>query len=385
MTVTAIVALVDLGRGHVIDDGGKSTPWLLYGVIVVSALVIVGAIPLLIKRQAHGSVRARPAPAAKPRVEGTGEKVRVFGTTVDPYERYQPDFAQSSPLAASRRSDPRDGTGPAVAAGTVSIAAAMGLAFVAAGPGTYLLAGAEDTAAWIALGFAGLITVLMPGIPVSYLRQLQACWTRSPPSRAPLLGLGLGLGLPGTGGLGLGLGLASSVCVQGGVSGPVHAPYAHTQAQDSHSDSHSHVVGCPTMRPPTLPLHRPTASPARRHTCPLTRVQWWRKVKRLPAAEAEARPVDARQRKKQWAHGARCRGPTALLTSGGRSRSRPDAPRRAVSARCSAACSAWLSAASSDAGSGLRKLPRPGLPPEPSLFMRFGNAAPPYSSGIGWP
>lgn len=173
VVVTAIVALVDLGRGHVIDGDGKSTPWLLYSVIVVSALVIVGAIPLLIRARRTALTPPAPVPAPKPRVEGTGEKVRVFGTTVDPYERYQPDFAQSSP---SRRADaliPATELDRLWLRGTVSIAAAMGLAFVADGLGTYLLAGEQDTAAWIAFGAAGLITVLMPVIPVSYLRQLR--------------------------------------------------------------------------------------------------------------------------------------------------------------------------------------------------------------------
>ena len=180
VTVTASVALVDLGRGHVIDDDGKSTPWLLYSVIVVSALVIVGAIPLLIKARRTAASAPAPAPAAKPRVEGTGEKVRVFGTTVDPYERYQPDFAQSSP---SRRADaliPATELDRLLLRGTVSIAAAMGLALVAVVLGTYLLAGAKDTAALISLGFAGLVTVLMPGIPVSYLRQLRGVLDEEP-------------------------------------------------------------------------------------------------------------------------------------------------------------------------------------------------------------
>ena len=35
--------------------------------------------------------------------EAPTEKLKVFGTTVDPYERYQPDYVQSS---ASRRADP---------------------------------------------------------------------------------------------------------------------------------------------------------------------------------------------------------------------------------------------------------------------------------------
>jgi len=177
ISVTAIVALVNLGRGHVVDGDGKETPWLLYSVIVVSALVIIGAIPLLIR--ARRSALAAPvssgqAAATRPRPPaGSGEKVRVFGTTVDPYERYQPDFAQSSP---SRRADaliPATELDRLWLRGTVSLAAAIGLAFVGVGVATYLLAGEQDTAAWVSLGVAGLITVLMPAIPVTYLRQLR--------------------------------------------------------------------------------------------------------------------------------------------------------------------------------------------------------------------
>ena len=47
--VAATVALVDLGRGHPESSTTSGTPWLLYTVIGVSALVIIGAIPLLVR------------------------------------------------------------------------------------------------------------------------------------------------------------------------------------------------------------------------------------------------------------------------------------------------------------------------------------------------
>lgn len=186
MVVTAIVALVDLGRGHVVGGDGKQTPWLLYSVIVVSGLVILGAIPLLIR--ARRSALADPTASgesskapSKPRLpQGPSGKVRVFGATVDQYERYQPDFAQSSP---SRRADaliPATALDRVWLRCTVSIAAAMGLAFVGVSLATYLLAGDKDTFAWVALGVSGLVTVLMPAIPVTYLRQLRGVLDEAP-------------------------------------------------------------------------------------------------------------------------------------------------------------------------------------------------------------
>ncbi|BBX08537.1 hypothetical protein MAIC_33400 [Mycolicibacterium aichiense] len=187
VTVIAIVALVDMSRGHSANAGGSDTPWLLYSIIIVSAVIIVGAIPLLIRarRTALSDSRLTPEPAkaAPPRptsapaapargTEAPTEKLKVFGSTVDPYERYQPDFAQSS---ASRRADPLI---PATELDrlwlrcTVMLAGAIGLALVGVSTATYLMAVDNDTAAWVALGLAGVITVAMPAIPVTYLRQL---------------------------------------------------------------------------------------------------------------------------------------------------------------------------------------------------------------------
>jgi hypothetical protein len=191
VTVIAIVALVDMSRGHIAGNDSSRTPWLLYSIIAVSALIIVGAIPLLIRarRSALADARLTPseppkaapprpaASAAAPAAPGRGkeaptEKLKVFGATVDPYERYQPDFAQSS---ASRRADPLI---PATELDrlwlrcTSMMGGAIGLALVGVSTATYLLAVDNDSAAWVALGLAAVITIVMPAVPVTYLRQL---------------------------------------------------------------------------------------------------------------------------------------------------------------------------------------------------------------------
>lgn len=197
VTVIAIVALVDMSRGHTASSGGSHTPWLLYSIIIVSGLIILGAIPLLIRARrtalSDSRLTSEPAKTVPPRptsapaapVRGTEaptEKMKVFGSTVDPYERYQPDFAQSS---ASRRADPLI---PATELDrlwlrcTVMLAGAIGLALVGVSTATYLMAVNNDTAAWVALGLAAVITIAMPAIPVTYLRQLHGAVEEAVPA-----------------------------------------------------------------------------------------------------------------------------------------------------------------------------------------------------------
>jgi hypothetical protein len=201
VTVIAIVALVDMSRGHAASTGGSHTPWLLYSIIIVSAVIIVAAIPLLIRARRTALADSRltsPEPARAPLqrpattpvapaapvrgAEAPTEKLKVFGSTVDPYERYQPDFAQSS---ASRRADPLI---PATELDrlwlrcTVMLAGAIGLALVGVSTATYLMAVANDTGAWVALGLAAVITVAMPAIPITYLRQLHGAVEEAVPA-----------------------------------------------------------------------------------------------------------------------------------------------------------------------------------------------------------
>ncbi|HET9541361.1 MAG TPA: DUF2561 family protein [Candidatus Limnocylindria bacterium] len=180
--VAASVALVDLGRGHPIAPEGSDTPWLLYAVIGISAVVIVGAVPLLLRarRTALDAPRParttgeRPAPGQPPSARGAEaptEKLRAFKSVA---EQVNPRPGYPAPSAAIRAA-------PSVLVSAVdqlwlrcavAIACAMGVATLAIGVATYLMASDNNTAAWILYGLAGLVTLAMPALAWFYLRQL---------------------------------------------------------------------------------------------------------------------------------------------------------------------------------------------------------------------
>ena len=194
MSVVATVALVQLGRGR--DAGPDGQPsWLLYSIIAVSALIIAGAIPLLLRARRTaladpgstgsdsggvsgsgvsgsgvsgsgvvGSGVADPGPVLP--VEAPTEKLRVFGTAVDPYARE----AAPEPAAVSRV--PASVVDRLWLRGTASLLGAMGLALTAVATATYLLATGSDTGTWVALSTAAVITVAMPAVLVAFARRL---------------------------------------------------------------------------------------------------------------------------------------------------------------------------------------------------------------------
>ena len=166
-SVFAVTALARLGSGHP-GGGEKQSSWLLYTVIAVSALVIAGAVPLLLRARRASAADSGPAEeeaapvAAHRAADAPAEKVRVFG--VDPNARRAPEQpVEWAPAAAVDRLWLR---------GTVSLVAAIGLALTAVAVGTYLLAAVGDTAAWVALGVAGAITAAMPAILVFFQRRV---------------------------------------------------------------------------------------------------------------------------------------------------------------------------------------------------------------------
>jgi Protein of unknown function (DUF2561) len=168
--VAATVALVDLGRGHPPGETGSSTPWLLYVIIAVSALVIALAIPLLLRarRNALGETGAVSAP---PRASSAALTPAASVALVDRdppgYPGPMPARLTSSALSAEMldRMWLRCGLG---------VLTATGVAMVAVALAAYLLSVESDSGAWAALAVAAVITVAMTAIPVFYLRQLKA-------------------------------------------------------------------------------------------------------------------------------------------------------------------------------------------------------------------
>jgi hypothetical protein len=182
--VAATVALVDLGRGHPDSSGQSATPWLLYSVIGISAAVIIGAVPLLLR--ARRSALAEPPPPTRasvrtapgqpqPPVRGTEaptEKLRMLGTAADAVKR--PGYSAPREAITVAPSPLMTAIDQLWLRCAVVIACAMGIAMVAIGVATYLMAVESNAAAWVFYGLAGLVTLVMPAIPWFYLRQLRA-------------------------------------------------------------------------------------------------------------------------------------------------------------------------------------------------------------------
>lgn len=171
VSVAATVALADLGRGFHKVAKNTHTPWVLYAVIIVSALIIAGAIPMLLRarRMAHdeppaGSVDALVRRVAK-RPASSG-----YSTARTADERARQDRVKAYAPAA-------EWSGAAVdriwLRGTVALMGAMGAALVAVGVATYLMAVGHDGASWISYVFAAVITAAMPVLEWLHVRQLR--------------------------------------------------------------------------------------------------------------------------------------------------------------------------------------------------------------------
>lgn len=167
VSVAAGVALVDLGRGFH-KEAGTPHAGLLYAVIGVSALIILAAIPVLI--------RARNNPGAWPAVRATGVAAHRGGAT--PIRAgYAAPHAGHQGASAWATGWLEEAVDRIWLRGTLSLASAVGGAWVAVAAGTYLMAVGKDGAAWAGYGLAGAVTAAMPVIPWLYLRQLRQLLT----------------------------------------------------------------------------------------------------------------------------------------------------------------------------------------------------------------
>lgn len=168
--VAATVALADLaGASAPAADGG--TPWLLYGVIGVSAVVIAGAVPLLLR--ARRNAQGEHASLTVQRADTMPGQESAGRTAEPPTEKLS--------VAALREVPSRLDAGPGNARVeqlwrrcALVIAIAVGAAMVAIGVATYLMAVGNDIASWVLYGLAAVITLAMPVAPWWYLHEIRA-------------------------------------------------------------------------------------------------------------------------------------------------------------------------------------------------------------------
>jgi hypothetical protein len=162
--VAATVALTDLGRPAP-QTSGADTPWLLYAVIGVSAVVIAGAIPLLLRARRSAQTEPAPVPLTRERTtapvgEPATEKMRVAGSAAPLPASLPPGYPTAAVDQLWLRS-------------VLLIVTAMGVATIAIGAATYSMAAENDTVAWILYGLAAVVTLAMPVAAWWYLRRLR--------------------------------------------------------------------------------------------------------------------------------------------------------------------------------------------------------------------
>lgn len=163
--VAATVALTGLGSTQPAASSDGETPWLLYTVIGVSAVVIIGAVPLLLR--ARQTAQAEPESAALTRERGPAadepatEKLRITPVVQQVSNRLEPGL----PTADIDRLWLQC---------ALVLGIAMGVAMIAIGAATYLMAVGNDTISWVLYGLVAVITLAMPVAPWWYLRELRA-------------------------------------------------------------------------------------------------------------------------------------------------------------------------------------------------------------------
>ncbi|RUP03264.1 MAG: DUF2561 family protein [Mycobacterium sp.] len=170
VSVAAAVALADLGRGFHKMARTPHTTWVLYAVIVVSALIIAGAIPVLLRArrmtQAEPVVRSRAlqggAIRSSTQVGRSGARIPIEPARREPVKAYGAVDHWSGEVVDR-----------IWLRGTLALTTAIGTSLVAVAVATYLMAAGHDGAAWVSYGFAGVIAAGLPAIEILYVRQLR--------------------------------------------------------------------------------------------------------------------------------------------------------------------------------------------------------------------
>jgi len=167
VSVAAVVALADLGRGYHQTAGTPQTPWVLYAVIIVSALIIAGAIPVLLRARRMAQAEPAAAPARGVGRPSTGPGPLAARTGAE--RALQPKVQAAGPDT--------EWSGEEVdriwLRGIVILTGTMGAALIAVAAATYLMAVGHDGASWAGYVLAGLVTAAMPAVEWLHIRQLR--------------------------------------------------------------------------------------------------------------------------------------------------------------------------------------------------------------------
>jgi Protein of unknown function (DUF2561) len=167
VSVAAAVALADLGRGfHSAAGNAHSTPWVLYAVIVVSALIIAGAVPVLLR--ARRMAKAEPPVVRSTALQGRPSTRPAATRTV--VERVRPQRGSSAGAAGEWSSEAVDRIW---LRGTVVLTGMIGIALIAVAAATYSMAVGHDGPSWVGYGLAAVATAAMPAVEWFFVRQLR--------------------------------------------------------------------------------------------------------------------------------------------------------------------------------------------------------------------
>ena len=153
--------------------------------IAISAAVIIGAVPLLLRARRAALEESPPPARATPVRAVPGQPPPPVRGADAPTEKLRVPTTAGGSMAARPGYATREAISPQPSPLTaavdqlwlrcaVVIAIAMGVATVAIGVATYLMAVDSNAAAWVFYVLAGIVTVAMPAIPWVYLRQLRA-------------------------------------------------------------------------------------------------------------------------------------------------------------------------------------------------------------------
>jgi hypothetical protein len=165
MSVAAIVALMDLGRGFHNSRGNPHTSAVLYAIIAISALVILAAIPMLLRAR-H---TIRDGPVARSARTMSGRPIRSGPTS----ESALGQLGRTERLTTLRPALSDAAVDRVWLRGTAALMSTMGAALLAVALATYLMAIGHDAFSWTSYGIAGLVTLVMPLVPWRQVRQLR--------------------------------------------------------------------------------------------------------------------------------------------------------------------------------------------------------------------